>query len=177
MGAIDVALRIGPIEERDVVVRKLRPVPLVLCASPQYWARRGMPSKPEELARHEMLTYSLWDASPRLPFVVGGQTHYVPVRSRLDADDAVPLIALAVKGLGVTCVLEVLARAHLGSGALVPVLQDVMPQAIWLYATYPHRSHKSAASGLSRLSDGEPRLIGKESRTNFGVTRRDHSAQ
>ncbi|WP_198088548.1 LysR family transcriptional regulator [Variovorax sp. E3] len=145
MGAIDVALRIGPIEERDVVVRKLRPVPLVLCASPQYWARRGMPSKPEELARHEVLTYSLWDASPRLPFVVGGQTHYVPVRSRLDADDAAPLIALAVKGLGVTCVPEVLARAHLGSGALVPVLQDAMPQAIWLYATYPHRSHKSAA--------------------------------
>jgi DNA-binding transcriptional LysR family regulator len=145
MGAIDVALRIGPIEERDVVVRKLRPVPLVLCASPQYWARRGMPSKPEELARHEVLTYSLWDASPRLPFVVDGQTHYVPVRSRLDADDAAPLIALAVKGLGVTCVPEVLARAHLGSGALVPVLQDAMPQAIWLYATYPHRSHKSAA--------------------------------
>lgn len=145
MGAIDVALRIGPIEERDVVVRKLRPVPLVLCASPQYWARRGMPSKPEELARHEVLTYSLWDASPRLPFVVGGQTYYVPVRSRLDADDAAPLIALAVKGLGVTCVPEVLARAHLGSGALVPVLQDAMPQAIWLYATYPNRSHKSAA--------------------------------
>jgi len=145
MGAIDVALRIGPIEERDVVVRKLRPVPLVLCASPQYWARRGMPSKPEELARHEVLTYSLWDASPRLPFVVGGQTQYVPVRSRLDADDAAPLIALAIKGLGVTCVPEVLARAHLGSGALVPVLQDAMPQAIWLYATYPHRSHKSAA--------------------------------
>lgn len=145
VGAIDVALRIGPIEERDVVVRKLRPVPLVLCASPQYWARRGMPSKPQELATHDVLTYSLWDASPRLPFVIDGKTHYVAVRSRLDADDAAPLIALAVKGLGVTCVPEVLARAHLGSGALVPVLKDAMPQAIWLYATYPHRSHKSAA--------------------------------
>lgn len=145
VGAIDVALRIGPIEERDVVVRKLRPVPLVLCASPQYWARRGMPSKPQDLATHDVLTYSLWDASPRLPFVIDGKTHYVAVRSRLDADDAAPLIALAVKGLGVTCVPEVLARAHLGSGALVPVLKDAMPQAIWLYATYPHRSHKSAA--------------------------------
>lgn len=145
MGAIDVALRIGPIEEKDVVVRKLRPVPLVLCASPQYWARRGMPSKPQDLAHHEVLTYSLWDASARLPFVIDGKTHHVAVRSRLDADDAAPLIALAVKGLGVTCVPEVLARAHLGSGALVPVLKDAMPQAIWLYATYPHRSHKSAA--------------------------------
>jgi DNA-binding transcriptional LysR family regulator len=145
MGAIDVALRIGPTEERDVVVRKLQPVPLVLCASPQYWARRGMPSKPEDLATHDVLTYSLWDASPRLPFVIDGKTQYVSVRSRLDADDAAPLIALAVKGLGVTCVPEVLARAHLGSGALVPVLKDAMPQAIWLYATYPHRSHKSAA--------------------------------
>jgi DNA-binding transcriptional LysR family regulator len=145
MGGIDVALRIGPIEARDVVVRKLRPVPLVLCASPQYWARRGMPSKPEDLARHDVLTYSLWDASSRLPFLVDGKTHYVPVRSRLDADDAAPLIALAVKGLGVTCVPEVLARAHLGSGALVPVLKDAMPPTIWLYATYAHRDHKSAA--------------------------------
>ncbi len=145
MGAIDVALRIGPIEARDAVVRKLQPVPLVLCASPTYWARKGMPSKPEELARHEVLTYSLWDASPRLPFLIDGKTQYMPVRSRLDADDAAPLIALAVKGLGVTCVPEVLARAHLGSGSLVPVLQDAMPLTIWLYATYAHRSHKSAA--------------------------------
>jgi DNA-binding transcriptional LysR family regulator len=145
VGAIDVALRIGPIEARDVVVRKLQPVPLVLCASPAYWARRGMPSTPEDMAGHDVLSYSLWDASPRLPFLVDGKTHHVPVRSRLDADDAAPLVALAVKGLGVTCVPEVLARAHLGSGALVPVLKEAMPQTIWLYATYAHRRHKSAA--------------------------------
>ncbi len=42
---------------------------------------QGMPSKPEDLARHDVLTYSLWDASPRLPFLIDGKTHYVPVRS------------------------------------------------------------------------------------------------
>jgi len=144
VGGIDVALRIGPIEQRELIVRKLQPVPMILCASPKYWARRGIPSRPEDLAAHDVLTHSLWDSASRLSFVVDGETKYVDVRSRIEADDAAPLIALAVKGLGVTCVPEVLARAHLGSGALVPVLKDAMPKSIWLYATYPHTATTKA---------------------------------
>ena len=144
-GAIDVAFQIGPIPHSDLIVRKLRPIALVLCASPQYWSRRGIPTSPEELKAHDVLTYSLWDPAPRLPFVVGGEIQYVDVKSRLDADDVAPLIALALKGLGVICVPEVLARRELGCGNLVPVLQDALPQSMWLYAAYAHRNHKSAA--------------------------------
>ena len=144
-GGFDAALRIGPILESDLIVRKLQPVPLVLCASPRYWARRGLPSCPEDMVRHDVLTYSLWDPVHRLPFIIKGKMQYVHVKSRMDADDAAPLIALATKGVGAICIPEVLARAHLGSGALVPVLQEAMPESIWLYAVYSHRHHKSAA--------------------------------
>ena len=144
-GAIDVALQIGPIPHCDLIVRKLQPVALVLCASSHYWSRRGIPSNPQDLKAHDVLTYSLWDPAPRLPFIVDGEIQYVEVKSRLDADDVAPLIALALKGLGAICVPEVLARREIGRGNLVPVLQDALPQSIWLYAAYAHRNHKSAA--------------------------------
>lgn len=144
-GGVDVALRIGPIEERDLIVRRLQPVKIVLCAAPAYWARRGMPSRPEDLEMHEVLTFSLWDSLPRISFVVDGEVRHVSVKSRVDADDAVPLTALALRGLGALCIPELLVRTYLGSGALVPVLQDLMPQSIWLYAAYSHRNQKSAA--------------------------------
>lgn len=41
---IDLALRVGRITDANLIVRKLRPVELVVCATPGYWAQRGQPA-------------------------------------------------------------------------------------------------------------------------------------
>jgi DNA-binding transcriptional LysR family regulator len=54
---IDVALRIGPLEDSGLIVRKLDEIQLVVCAAPDYLRRRGEPATPEDLVAHDCLAF------------------------------------------------------------------------------------------------------------------------
>ncbi len=53
----DVGLRIGTVQDGSVVVRKLADVPRVICASPDYLARRGIPGSLADLPAHDCIAY------------------------------------------------------------------------------------------------------------------------
>ncbi len=142
---VDIALRLGRIRDENLIVRRLRQMDLALAATPAYWAKRGMPKLPDDMRRHDVLTYSLAGGAPHLPFEVDGQPYSVPVHSRMDANDAAPLIGAALAGLGAVCVPALMAQSHIERGALVPVLKEYMPTDLWLYAAYSQRRHNSAA--------------------------------
>ena len=142
---IDIALRVGRIGDDNLIVRKLQAVPFVVAASPGYWAERGLPVHPDDLAGHDALTYSVLGPNPEWRFEVGGRTLSVPVQSRMDASDAAPLVNVALQGLGMVWLPRLLLQPHIDSGALQPVLQDFSPRDVWLYAAYVQRRHNSAA--------------------------------
>ena len=142
---IDIALRVGRIGDDNLIVRKLQAVPFVVAASPGYWAERGLPGHPDDLAGHYALTYSVLGPNPEWRFEVGGEPLSVPVSSRMDASDAAPLVSVAPQGLGMVWLPRLLLQPHIDSGALQPVLQDFSPRDVWLYAAYVQRRHNSAA--------------------------------
>ena len=142
---IDIALRVGRIGDDNLIVRKLQAVPFVVAASPGYWAERGLPAHPDDLAGHDALTYSVLGPNPEWRFEVGGEPLSVPVSSRMDASDAAPLVSVALQGLGMVWLPRLLLQPHIDSGALQPVLQDFSPRDVWLYAAYVQRRHNSAA--------------------------------
>ena len=142
---IDIALRVGRIGDDNLIVRKLQAVPFVVAASPGYWAERGLPGHPDDLAGHYALTYSVLGPNPEWRFEVGGEPLSVPVSSRMDASDAAPLVSVALQGLGMVWLPRLLLQPHIDSGALQPVLQDFSPRDVWLYAAYMQRRHNSAA--------------------------------
>jgi DNA-binding transcriptional LysR family regulator len=142
---IDIALRVGGIGDENLIVRKLQQVPFVVAASPGYWAERGLPAHPDDLAGHDALTYSVLGPNPEWRFEVGGEPLSVPVNSRMDASDAAPLVSVALQGLGAVWLPRLLLQPHIDSGALQPVLQDFSPRDVWLYAAYVQRRHNSAA--------------------------------
>lgn len=143
---IDIHLTGGRIDDMNLIVRRLVKFDMVVCATPAYWAQRGIPQVPDDMARHDVLSYS---AAPttHLSFEIDGKPHEVPVHSRMEANDAVALIELALRSVGAVYVPEPLAQAHLERGALVPVLREYMPRDHdhWLYAAYSQRRHNSAA--------------------------------
>jgi DNA-binding transcriptional LysR family regulator len=141
---IDIHLTGGRIDDMNLIVRRLVAFDMVVCASPAYWAQRGIPKVPEDMARHDVLSYSA-KPTTHLPFETGGKPVEVQVHSRMEANDAVALIELALRGAGVAYVPEPLAQSHLERGALVPVLREHMPKDHWLYAAYSQRRHNSAA--------------------------------
>lgn len=142
---IDIALRVGRITDSSLIVRKLRPVAFAVCAAPAYWEARGVPTLPEELSDHDALTYSLGGTASEWRFDVEGQMQTVPVRGRFEASDAAPLVHIALQGLGVVCLPQLMVQPYLDSGALRAVLAEFTPRDAWLYAAYAQRRHNSAA--------------------------------
>ena len=142
---VDLALRMGRITDSNLIVRRLRHVHLVVCATPAYWAQRGLPQHPDDLADHDALTYSLADGShPEWRFLVDGEAHRVPLRSRMDATDAGPLIHMALQDMGVICLPRLLVPPLLDAATLHPALTDYSPYDLWLYAAYTQRRDNSA---------------------------------
>ncbi|MDB5944494.1 MAG: transcriptional regulator, LysR family-like protein [Ramlibacter sp.] len=142
---IDLALRVGPIPDGNLIVRKLQQLPFVVCAAPAYWEQRGLPEHPDDLAEHEALTFSVRDTAHEWQFEIDGQPYPVPVRSRVNTTDPMPLVSLALRGLGMLWAPRSIVQEHLESGALQGALQDFSPRNVWLYAAYTQRRHNSAA--------------------------------
>jgi DNA-binding transcriptional LysR family regulator len=143
--SVDIALRFGRIDDENLIVRRLQRVELTLCATPGYWARRGIPQTIDDMRQHDVLTFSLSGGAPHIPFEVDGKPYSLPIYGRMDANDSGTLIAAALAGIGAVCVPALLAQPYTERGSLVPVLKEFMPRDIWLYAAYTQRRHNSAA--------------------------------
>jgi len=159
---IDVALRLGPIEDQNLIVRKLVQVNLVLCASPRYWRAHGIPQRPADLAQHVALTSSSAGPTPQWRFEENGKPVDVPVKSRMDATEGGPLVQVALQGFGMVYLPALLVQPHIENGELQPVLQDCVRKDMWLYAAYLQRRHNSAA--LRALLDFLESTIGKRAK-------------
>ncbi|MDB5828993.1 MAG: LysR family transcriptional regulator [Variovorax sp.] len=143
--AIDVALRFGPIEDDNLIVRRLMLMKLVLCASPRYWKKHGKPTHPSELTKHDALTHSRLGLHPHWRFQVDGKPLDVPLKTRMDATEAGPLIQVAMQGFGVTYLPALIIQPHLDHGELEPALEEFVRDDMWLSAAYLQRRHNSAA--------------------------------
>jgi len=156
---IDLALRLGPIENENLIVRRLVPVKFIVCASPVYWRKHGKPTHPTELSKHVTLTSSALGHAPRWRFEAEGDSFDVPITSRMDSTEGGPLIQVAMRGFGVVYLPGLLVQPHIDHGELEPVLQDFVRKDMWLCAAYLQRRHNSAA--LRALLDFLETRIGK----------------
>ena len=142
---IDIALRIGPNGNENLVLRRLLLMDMTVCASPLYWKRHGTPITPGELANHNALVSTELNPLSTWRFEVGGEPMQVPVQGRLDATEASPLIQAALQGAGVLYLPFLIVQPYIESGRLVPVLSDFVRSDIWLSAAYLQNRHKTAA--------------------------------
>ncbi|HPK34146.1 LysR family transcriptional regulator [Ottowia sp.] len=163
---VDLALRVGPISDQNLIVRRLVQLERVVVATPAYWREHGMPAHPRELVAHRTLTVSPTGAAPRWPFVDGGKPLELHLQPYVACNDPAPLPTLALHDLGVIYVARASVRTELASGALVPVLQDFMPDNFWIYAAYTQRRHNSAAllALLSFLETELPEFLGRRAK-------------
>ncbi|HMH18791.1 MAG TPA: LysR substrate-binding domain-containing protein [Burkholderiales bacterium] len=123
---LDVAVLVGWPPERDLVVRTLAQTQLMVCASPQYWVREGMPHEPEGLRDHHclILRSSGGTLLDRWAFEKNGERRTIDVKTRLFSDDRTWLAEAACVGAGVIRMIDFTLIQYLSSGLLVPVLMD-----------------------------------------------------
>ena len=129
---MDLALRIGALADSAMVQRALPPVPLVLCAAPEYLARRGRPATPMDLAEHDCLDFfttgpSVW----RLRTPDGLKP--VPISGPVRANNGQALRMFALAGLGIAMPPWPLVKRDLEEGALCEVLRGYTPEPLPLH--------------------------------------------
>lgn len=121
---IDVAIRIGSLESSSLIARKLAANRRVVCASPEYLRKHGEPNDPEELARHNCLTFSYSTGDRTWRFAKPGGNKQVRVRGNLRANHSETLREAAIAGLGFVLMPTWLIGGDLGRRLLRPVLTD-----------------------------------------------------
>ncbi len=142
---VDLALRVGPIPDANLIVRRFACVERVVVATPAYWAAHGAPKHPRELATHRTLVGLQPGESPHWTFIEDGRRFDLPLQPYIETTSIAPLITFAMHDLGVTQVARLAIAAQLESGALKSVLDEFVPQDVWLHAAYAQRRHNSAA--------------------------------
>jgi LysR family transcriptional regulator, regulator for bpeEF and oprC len=122
---IDVAVRIGAVEDSSCVRIPLRKLRLVTAAAPSYLARRGVPRSPADLSSHNCIRFILPSGLPRAWFFAeNGDTAQRDVNGNFCGDHGEPLLAAALSGLGLVQAPDILLSAELAQGALVEVLAN-----------------------------------------------------
>jgi len=121
---VDVALRIGELDDSSLIALKVGTVRRVTCASPSYLARYGRPRKPEDLREHFAVTFDNLASPEAWRFSSAPGDAVVPIRSRLTVTTAEAAREGAMAGLGLTRLLSYQIAEAKRAGALEVVLDD-----------------------------------------------------
>jgi DNA-binding transcriptional LysR family regulator len=140
---IDLAFRTGILPDSTLIARKLGSTHRVLCASPGYLARHGVPAAAADLARHHCVIAGPSISMPH--WVLDGPRgqETVAVSGRFAANEMQVLVAAAIAGLGIAQLPYQAAEAFVRDGRLCRVLGEYTTPVGGLYAVYPSSRHVS----------------------------------
>ncbi|HEX7389359.1 MAG TPA: LysR family transcriptional regulator [Acidiphilium sp.] len=126
--AVDVMIRIGDLEDSSMIAIPLMPYRSLICATPDYLHRHGTPRHPMDLSGHRCLGFAHPVASRDWTLHGPQGAIRVPVTLTLTANNGEALRMAALSGLGIVMQPEILLRADIRAGCLVPVLAEFLPR-------------------------------------------------
>lgn len=132
---VDIGVRLGNLADSSLIAVKVGEVTPLTCASPDYLARKGRPTSPEELAEHDGVIFGYLNDG-RWRYEANGMSFEGKPRPRMQVNSAIAAVTAAVNGLGVTRVLNFQVADALRSGALVRVLEDYQTPTMPVHLIY-----------------------------------------
>lgn len=139
----DCVVRAGPVADPNLVFRTIGAYEMVNCASADYVARRGRPTRLADLERHLLVDYVnvFGQAAPEFEYVAEGKLVTRPMRTSVTVNAVDTYLAAALHGLGIVQIPEISARPHLERGALVELLPKHRPPPMPVSLVFPNRRH------------------------------------
>jgi DNA-binding transcriptional LysR family regulator len=143
---IDVAVWIEPLPD-SVVARRLSASRRIVCGTPAYFGKHGIPLTPQNLRQHNCLLYTpifthSWN------FTRNGEHESVKIGGSFSADNGLALLAAALADIGIVVVFEWMARDLIAAGRMTQVLAEYTvnpyPGAAELFAVW------TSSRGMSR---------------------------
>lgn len=137
---VDVAIRIGTLDDSTLVARRLGTTRRVVVASPAYLDARGRPATPADLDAHDTISFGPAHAARDWTFADADDSTRltrVPIRPRLATNSGDAAIDYAIDGGGLTRALHYQVAPHVARGELAIVLADHEPAPSPIHALYP----------------------------------------
>jgi DNA-binding transcriptional LysR family regulator len=143
----DLAVRIGNLPSSSLVSRRLGSARMILCASPSYVKKAGAPTRPSDLTRHRVISYSLlssgdlWSLTSTNPPL---ESTSVRVSPQMRSNNGDTCRAAALEGQGIVLQPDFLVEEDVRAKRLVRLLPDWQANELGIHAVYPSRRHLSA---------------------------------
>ncbi|WP_231906824.1 LysR family transcriptional regulator [Cupriavidus sp. D384] len=136
---IDIAIRVGDLPNSRLISRHLAPHRICAFAAPAYLARKGTPTRPEELARHDCVNFRFQSSGQALrwPFSVDGELLEIAPDAGIVADVSDVVASIVIAGGGIGIMPTYLAATHVMRGELVPVMPRLAVTRANITALWP----------------------------------------
>ena len=119
----------------NVIQKKISSTTYCYCASPNYFAKFGIPIKPEELKDHRYITHSMRKPDDELVF--DGQK--IRMDPYIHVNDTDTMLKLALAGLGIIKLHRYAVSKQLEEGLLIEIFKDYSQTPLPIYVAYPQR--------------------------------------
>ncbi len=148
---VDVGVRIGELPDSTLQAIRVGTTKCVLCASPQYLTRRGIPQHPRDLAEHTVIAATGLTPSPQWRFVERRQSLVCEVHPSLTTTTNDSAITAAASGFGITRLMSYQVSEHLRAGTLKTVLTDFETEPVPVHVL--HRQGRRPNAKVRALLD------------------------
>ncbi len=121
---IDLAIRMGHLEDSSLIARKIAISQSVICASPTYLKTNGTPKHPEDLANHNCLSFRTAPGKKEWNFTKEASEINVPIKGRVNVSSLVFLRTLLLEHIGIAMMPTWIIKDELKKKQLIPLLTD-----------------------------------------------------
>lgn len=140
---VDLAIRISDLNDSSLQARRICPIRLLLCASPSYLKRQGLPQKPKDLKDQQVLGYTLGSGHTIRLKNQKGDEQLIHTSARIAANNGDFLRDMAIAGHGIAVLPTFIVWQSLAKRELVPVLEQYTLPALSAWAVYPQTRYLS----------------------------------
>jgi len=137
---VDIALRIGPLPDSNLIATRLGAVRHVICASPDYLAAHGIPKTLDDIAKHRVVSFQSVSALSTWVFEQDGTETAVSFHSRLSVNTIDAAIDAALSGAGLVRAVSYQIADYVRAGRLAVVLEEFEPQLRPVQLVYDSRN-------------------------------------
>lgn len=135
---LDVAVRIGHLRDSSLVAIRIGEVRRVVCASPQYLRRHGVPRNPEEVRSHRCVRHTGTSPRNEWNFRIGRRAVAIPITCALVSNEIDSTLNACVNGLGLGMFLSYQTAPYRKSNKIRYVLEEFEIEPMPVQVVYPH---------------------------------------
>jgi DNA-binding transcriptional LysR family regulator len=137
---IDLAVRIGPLQDSTLVARRIDWQSMLLCASPRHVAAHGLPRRLEDLRHHPAVVFRMPSSGRVRPWQFrsdDGETVELEPASRVRVDDGQGIVAALCADLGLCQLPGYMVADEIADGRLVELLPERRPPPLPISVIHP----------------------------------------